>query len=159
MQLAMPLAAHLFMSLIMFSIPYLTRREILFGVVLPSGFRSRPDGRRAVPAFRLAVAIPSLSGLVAIAMLGSRFIAFAILAPMITILSGFSAFVMQNRKLKAFALRPQAIRELELSDEPERLPWFAWLGLAPLLFLAATALYLDAHWDSIPASRPTHWRL
>src|SRR5205814_8651342 len=45
--LAMPMVAHLLMSLMMFALPYLTRREILFGVVLPGDFRSRPEGRHA----------------------------------------------------------------------------------------------------------------
>ena len=62
-------------------------------------------------------------------------------------------------KLKPFAVQPQPVRELELSAEPERLPWFAWLGLVPLLFLAAAALYLHAHWDDIPLRRPVHWGL
>ena len=68
-------------------------------------------------------------------------------------LSGFIAFVLQNRKLKAFAVQPQPIREMELSAGTESLPRFAWMGLAPLLFQGAAALYLRLTWDGLPVNR------
>jgi len=153
MILAIPLLAHLLMSILMLSIPHMTRREILFGVLVPGDFRSTPEGRRAVREFRLAVLIPALAGAVAILLLGSRFVPVFLLAPTTMLLAGMTTFVLQNRKLRAFAIQPQPVRELELSTQPERLPWFAWLGLAPLAFLAAAALYLNANWDRIPANR------
>ena len=147
--LAMPLLAHLLMSLAMFALPHVTRREILFGVVVPADFRSRPEGRKAIREFRVAVGIPAIAGALAITLLGSRFIPVFLLAPMVMMLAAWITFVMQNRKLRAFAVQPQPVRELELSTQPERLPWFAWLGLAPLVFLAATAVFLYANSDSI----------
>jgi uncharacterized membrane protein len=159
MSFMMPLAAHLLMSLMMFALPHLTRREILFGVVLPADFRERPEGRHAIRVFRIAVSIPAVFGLIAIPLLSSRFVPIALLAPMATILLGFITFVVQNRKLKVFAIQPRPVRELELTGELERLPWFAWLGLLPLLFPAGAALYLHAHWDSIPEKHAVHWTL
>ena len=155
----LPLVAHLFMSLAMFSIPYLTRREILFGVVVPADFRSRPEGRRAIRVFQIAVAIPAIAGLFIMTLLSSRFVAVPILASGVMMVFGFTAFVMQNRKLRAFAIQPRPVRELELTTEPERLPRFVWLGLVPLVILAATAFYLHAHWDNIPERHPIHWGL
>jgi uncharacterized membrane protein len=159
MALMITLVPHIVMSVLMFAIPHLTRREVLFGLVVPPDFRSQPEARSAIRSFRLAVAIPALIGAVSIPLLISRFVAVGILAPMITIAAGFTSFVMQNRRLARFAVTPEPIRELELSDEPERLPWFAWLGFAPLLFLGAVAMYLHANWDRIPERRPVHWGL
>jgi uncharacterized membrane protein len=159
MILAIPLIAHLLMSLLMFAFPHMTRREILFGVVVPADFRSRPEGRRAIREFRFAVTIPAIAGAVAIVLLGSRFLPVLLLAPITTIVAGFTAFIFQNQTLKAFAVQPSPVRELELNAEPERLPWFAWLGLVPLLMLLATAWYLRANWDSIPSRYPVHWGL
>jgi len=152
MEVLMPLVAHVLMSLMMFVLPQMTRREILFGVVLPVDFRSRPEGRKAIRQFRLAVGIPAIAGTLAITLLGPRFIPVFLLAPMAMMLAAWITFVQQNRKLRAFAVQPQPVRELELSTQPERLPWFAWLGLAPLVFLSGAALYLNANWDRIPGN-------
>jgi uncharacterized membrane protein len=154
-----PIVAHLLMSLAMFSIPYMTRREILFGVIVPAGFRLRPEGRRAIRAFQMTVAISAIAGMAIIALWSSRLAVVPVLASGGMMVLGFTAFVVQNRKLRAFAVRPRPVRELELSAEPERLPRFVWLGLLPLVILAATAFFLHAHWDSIPLSRPVHWGL
>lgn len=138
----MPLVALLLMSGFMFALPHLTRREILFGVVLPADFRSRPEGRLAIRRFRFVVAIAAVAGLIVTLLLSPQFGPVAMLAPMATVIAGFAAFVIQNGKLKAFAVQPQPVRELELTAEPERLPWFAWLGLVPILVLASSAVYV-----------------
>jgi uncharacterized membrane protein len=159
MILATPLISHALLSLVILSIPHLTRREILFGVVVPLDFRSSPEGRRAIRMYRSLVAIPAIGGLLAIVLLGFRFIPLLTLAEVATMLAGGVAFVAMNRKLKPFAVQPQAVRVLELRAEPERLPWFTWLGLVPLLLLVAAGLYLHANWDSIPSRFPVHWGL
>jgi len=145
----MQLVALLLMSGFMFALPHLTRREILFGVVLPADFRSRPEGRLAIRRFRLVVTISAVAGLIATLMLSPGFGPVAMLAPMATVIAGFTAFVIQNGKLKAFAVQPQPVRELELTGEPERLPWFAWLGLVPMLVLASSAVYVRNDRDLI----------
>jgi len=152
-----PLVSHALFSLVVLSIPHLTRREILFGVVVPLDFRSSPEGLRAVRMYRSVVAIPAIGGLIAIALWGYRFIPILTVAEIATLLAGGMAFVAMNRKLKPFAVQPQPVRVLELRAEPERLPWFIWLGLIPLLLLVAAALYLNANWDSIPPRFPVHW--
>src|SRR5262245_47263131 len=136
---AMPLASHVLMSLIMLSIPHLTRRELLFGVIVPADFRERLEGRQAIREFRIAVAIPAVAGLAGL-LLNPRSVALMLVAPMTMMVCGFIAFVIQNRKLKPFAVQPQPVRELELSAAPERLPRFVWLAVMPFLFLAAAAL-------------------
>jgi uncharacterized membrane protein len=65
-------------------------------------------------------------------------------------------FLLQNGKLKPFAVQPSLARQAELGP-PEGLPWFTWLGILPLLFLAGAALYVRAHWDQIPMRYPVHF--
>ena len=159
MILATPLISHAFLSLVILSIPHLTRREILFGVVVPVDFRSSLEGRRAIRRYRSLVAILAIASLISIALWGREFPPVLVLAPMTTVVGGLIAFVWQNQKLKPFAVQPPLVRELELRAGLERLPWFTWLGLVPLLLLAAAALYLHANWDSIPSRFPVHWGL
>src|ERR1700683_367041 len=71
---------------------------------------------------------------------------------------GMAAFVMQNRKLKPFAIQPPLVRETTLGP-PEPLPWFTWLGILPLLLLGGVAMYLHSHWYQIPARYPVHFTL
>lgn len=159
MILAMLLTSQALVSLLILSIPHLTRREILFGVVVPIDFRSSQEGRRAIRMYRSVVAIPAIGGLIAIALWVHEFLPVLVLALLATVAVGMTAFVWQNRELKVFAVQPQPVRAFELSAEPERLPWFTWLGVVPLMLLGAAALYLHAHWDSIPARFPVHWGL
>jgi len=156
---AIPLIAHVLMSLLIFSIPHLTHREILFGVVVPGDFRSSPEGRSAIRIYRFIVAILAIAGLIAMALWGREFLPVLLLAPMTAVAGGLVAFVWQNQKLRPFAVQPSPLRELELGTEPERLPWFTWLGMVPLLLLLGTAWYLHANWDRIPPRFPVHFGL
>jgi uncharacterized membrane protein len=159
MILAILLVFHLLVSVLILSIPNMTRSEILFGVVVPIDFRSSPEGRRAIRIFRSVVAVPAVGGLIAIAFWGARFVPWQPALVIATAFAGTVSFVAMNRKIKPFAVQPQGVRVFELSAEPERLPWFTWLGLVPLLLLVAAGLYLNAHWDSIPARYPIHFDL
>jgi hypothetical protein len=117
----------------------------LFGVRIPAGFRSSNAGRPAVAAFRVIVAIPWTLGLAAI-LLGpaAQFRLLIFLAPVVTASAAVAGYALQNRRLKAFALPRIQAREVELSLEPDRLPWFMWLWPGPLAILAGAAslLYL-----------------
>ncbi len=157
MILAIALVAHLLMSLLILSIPNLTHRQILFGVVVPVDFRSSPEGRRAIRIFRRAVAIPALAALITIIRSDAVFVIFW--ASLATILAGGVAFVWLHRRVRPFAVKPQPVRVFELSVQAERLPWFTWLGVIPPLLLVAVSLYLHANWDNIPTRYPIRWDL
>ncbi len=51
--------------------------------------------------------------------------------------------------LKPLAAPALFARQVELIGEPERLPWFAWLGLAPPVLIAAVALLLRAEMRTV----------
>ncbi len=134
------------------------RRDILFGVRVPAGFRSGQEGRRAVAAFRTILTIQLLLSLAAILIAsGAQLQVVLLLAPLTTVLAAVLGFAFQHRRLKSFAVAQVQTREVELSSEPERLPWFMWLWPGPLVALAATAAYLRGNWDRIPERFPIHW--
>jgi hypothetical protein len=68
MILVIPILGHLLTSILVLAVPNLTRREILFGVLVPIDFRSSPEGRRAIRIFRSVVAVPAIAGLIVIAL-------------------------------------------------------------------------------------------
>ncbi len=57
------------------------------------------------------------------------------------------------------AVEPLSVREVNVSDAPDILPWYVWAGVGPFAMLAATATYLHAHWSQIPDHFPVHWGL
>lgn len=147
-------AVLLFVSAAMLAVPYLTHRDILFGVPVPPGFRSTELGRKALNRFRLWIALATAAGLAWILFLPASDLIVA--GFLLTPATGLTAFVALNRKLKRFAIQPPLARETTLEpDQP--LPWFIWLGIVPLLFLAATAVYVHVHWDQIPERFPIHF--
>jgi uncharacterized membrane protein len=156
LSLATLLFAQLFVALIMFAIPNITRRDLLFGVPVPDGFRSTEPGRRALRSYRLVIAIFTAVGLLGTAVFLNP--VFNLTALLATAAVGIAAFVAQNRKLKPFAIQPPLVRETTLGP-PEPLPWFTWLGIPPLLLLAGVANYLHSHWYQIATRYPVHFSL
>jgi uncharacterized membrane protein len=135
-----------------------TPPNMLFGVRLPAGFRSSSEVSRIVAGFRTIVAVPCVLGLVAILLASpAQFRLVLFLAPVSTVVAAITGYVVQHRRLKAFAAPRSQTREIELLIEPERLPWFLWLWPGPFPVLTAAAVYLKRNWDQIPARFPIHW--
>jgi uncharacterized membrane protein len=144
----------MFIAGLMLAMPRLTPRGLLFGVPVPEGFRSTEDALQALRSYRLWVGIPAALGLLAnLIYPNSRFQAAFFLS---IAAFGITGFLRQNAKLKPFAIQPPMTRQAGL-EPPEGLPWFTWLGIVPLLFLAGVALYLHSHWDRIPSRFPVHF--
>lgn len=141
-------------ALVMLAVTSLAPRGMLFGVPVPQGFRSSDAARAALRSYRVWVGIPAALGLLANLIYpspGAQAASFVSIAAF-----GIAGFLQQNRKLKPFAIQPPMARQAELGP-PKGLPWFTWLGILPLLFLAGIALYLHAHWDQIPTRFPVHF--
>ena len=144
----------LFAALAILAIPYISDRDLLFGVPVPQGFRSTETGRRALRTYRLWVAIPATAGILGVSLLPNPWVSTG--AILSTTVAGIATFVSLNRELKPFAIQPSMVRQIALGPA-EGLPWFTWLGVVPLLFLAGIALYLHYHWDQIPLRYPVHF--
>lgn len=146
----------IFVAAALLAIPHMTHRDLLFGVPVPPGFRATETGRKALNLFRLWILLPAAAGMALMALLPAS--PFSALLILLTPAAGMTAYVTLNRRLKPFAIQPSLVRQTTL-EPAESLPWFAWLGLGPLLLLAGVAVYLHAHWDQIPLRFPVHFNI
>lgn len=149
---------NLFVGMMLLAIPNLTRREILFAVPVPQGFRETDAARRAVAVFRMVVALATALCVAALLLVPDELLdATAGMVPVILLAAAGISFYRQNRKLAPAAVQHTRSYEAELSDAPDRLPWYWWVTLVPLLLFGACAVYLHANWDQIPERFPIHW--
>ncbi|MBL8213212.1 MAG: DUF1648 domain-containing protein [Bryobacterales bacterium] len=149
---------HLFIGVMLVAIPNLTRREILFAVPVPQGFRDTDAARRAVAIFRIVVALATVLCVSALLLVPEDLLnATAAVVPLVLVAATGISFYLQNRKLAPAAVQHTRAYEAELSDAPDRLPGYWPLVFVPVLLFGAAALYLDANWDQIPERFPIHW--
>ncbi len=143
---------------LVFAIPNMIRREVLFAVPVPPGSRESPAGRGAIANFRATVAVAVLAGVCGLLLSPPRYLnAVALAAPLVMVLAAGIAFYHQNRRLAPQAVQFTRPREAELSVAPDNLPRFAWLAAGPFVILAAAARFLYVNWSRIPARFPVHW--
>ena len=151
-------AVSVFIGGLLYAVPNMTRREILFAVPLPPDFRDRSEGREAISAFRTTIAVVVLACVGLLLFLPARLLgAIAAAMPLAIVLAAGISFYQQYRKLAPAAVQFKRLREAELTAQPERLPWFAWLAAGPFVILGAAAWYLHLSWSRIPARFPVHW--
>jgi uncharacterized membrane protein len=150
----------LFVGAIVFAIPNLSRRNILFAVPVTPGFRASAEARRSIAAFRWLVGAVSIAGAAACFLVPESWLeTLTIAAPVAILLGGGFSYVRQHRTLLPFAAHDLTARyrEANLTTAPDRLPGFMWTAAAPFTVLAAAAADLYANWSRIPARFPTHW--
>jgi uncharacterized membrane protein len=136
--------------------PYLTRREIFFGVTVSRTFREGPLARKvsrqyAVEIWLLAIAAG----------------AFVVTAPMPFVSGGMLlgqtigasvAFAKAWSAVRPHATEPATIREAAIGPR-DGLPGGITGQLGPFLILFAAAAYVALNWEDVPARFPTHWNL
>ncbi|HEY6340920.1 MAG TPA: hypothetical protein VIY49_05470 [Bryobacteraceae bacterium] len=88
------LCAQLAASLLLLALPYITHRDLLFGVLVGRAFRSSQPGRRALQRYRLWISVPSGASLLSILLFRNPAINAAAL--MLTSLLGMTAFVCKT---------------------------------------------------------------
>ena len=158
MRLTLFCAVYVYLGAMLFAIPNMTRRELLFAVPVPPDFRESRAGRRAILTFRAAVAAVVLAGVGALLLSPAQFLnATATAVPIAIVLAGGIGFYWQNRKLAPAAVQFTRPREVELTAVPEELPRFAGLAIGPFLVLTLAATWLFVHWNRIPARFPVHF--
>jgi uncharacterized membrane protein len=146
------------MGALMFALPNMTRRELLFAVPVPPDFRQSRAGRHAIRMFRLVIVAVVAAAASALLLSPARLLNAAVAAmPIAILLAGGICFRWQNRALASAAVQFTRPREAEIAVAPEYLPWFAWLGAGPFVILAAAGTWLYLHWDLIPARFPVHF--
>ncbi len=149
---------HLLTGGLLFALPNLSRRNLLFAVPVADGFRSTPEGRKSILEFRRIVVAIVLLGVLAYLIMPVRALNLAPLwLELLTLLGVGIAFYRQHKALRPFAVAISGQRDVDLTTAPEQLPSWAWLGVGPLLILPLAAVFLYLNWDSIPARFPIHW--
>jgi uncharacterized membrane protein len=138
------------------------RAGVLFGVTVPLDFVQSAEARAAIHRFRvnvIALIVIVLSCAAAILWLApprSIFLSLVAIVPLP--LELVATFVLWHRganTIRGHAAVVSLERHVDLRAESTRGPLlFSALSLLPLL---ATALWLKAHWDQMPARWPTHW--
>jgi uncharacterized membrane protein len=136
--------------------PYLTRREIFFGVTVPPGFRDGPVGRSVSRRYAAEV---WLLALVATALVATTPMPL-VSGPMLLAqtIGASVAFVHARNKVRPHAVAPATVREAAIGPRPG-LPGGLIAQLGPFLILFGAAAYLGLNWEDVPARFPTHWNL
>jgi uncharacterized membrane protein len=145
----------------MYLLPRLTRPDLYFAITVPPDFRDSAEGVRILRRFRREVWIHSLIGLVLVllSLRGRPILALLVVGLFWQAIGCFVAYLRARRQVMPHAVTPATLREAELAPREARLPGGLPLQLGPFAILAAIALWLQLHWQQIPARFPIHWSL
>ena len=151
-------------------LPSITRRDLLFGVTVPPGTRSTPEGRAILRRYRLGIVALSLVLAIVLALLwrlapsswwASPWMAllpvvFA-LSPDIPYLRGYRSArrLAASSAVLSVSSRTSAAAELVPRRYSDYVPW-VWETL-PLAMIALTISYLATAYAAAPAIIPTHF--
>jgi len=140
------------------ALPWLSRRERLFGVTVTEEFLVR-QGRALIRRYELLL-LPWTLAALALSLL-PRPMAHPGETVGLTLMPLAAATVIFWRIFNRIPRTVSAgrVRTAELASSDRAGRWLALLLLVPLASLAATAAYLHAHWGEIPARFPIHWNL
>jgi len=138
-------------------LPFLPRRSRLFGVAVPPEVRDGSQAARLLRQYQLRL-LPWTAAVLLIELwIPLGWMPAGLSAPLLPLLAAAWLWQRGHREARRFAQPASSIREAQLSDTDDGLG-LSWLWfLPPLGLLAATALYLRANWDRIPARFPIHW--
>ncbi|HEU4936090.1 MAG TPA: DUF5808 domain-containing protein [Vicinamibacterales bacterium] len=136
--------------------PYLTRREIFFGVTVSRSFREGPLARKVSRRYAIEVWLLAVAAAAIVATSPMPFVSG-------TMLLGLSigasvAFARAWTTVRPHATMPTMIREAAIGPR-EGLPGGIVGQLGPFIILLAATAYVALNWDNVPARFPTHWNL
>ena len=139
--------------------PLITRRGIFFSATVDPDFPASNDGRRSLRSFRLQAGLWALAAWILAALLASERPQYSALLPMLLIIggTGFSYWLKFREVHTRYGRREPEIREANLTVAKQKLKLRGWIVLPPFVALAATAVYLGAHWTDLPLKFPVHW--
>jgi uncharacterized membrane protein len=139
------------------ALPFLPRRSRLFGVAVPPEVRGGSQAARLLRQYQLLLLPWTAAVLLIELLIPLGWMPAGLAAPLLPLLAAAWLWQRGHREARGFALPVSSIREAQLSDADDGLG-LSWLWfLPPLGLLAATAVYLRANWDRIPARFPIHW--
>lgn len=143
---------------ILHALPFIPRRDRLFGATVPREIRCGAEGRQALRRYELQLLPWTAAVLLASLWLPfDQAVMWTALGSLIPVIAAGWIFSRRYAEVRPFALPTPSTREAPLTDADEPVVGPMLLFVVPLFILAGTALYLHAHWDRIPARFPIHW--
>lgn len=141
-------------------VPRFTRPDLYFAVTVAPGFRDSPEGRSILRRFRrelLGVSVPALAVLGLLALTSA--LPLAPLGLLLQLGAYFAIYYRARRRVLSHAIVPTTVREAQVSRRVgrRRVPGGWVIAAGPFALLAASAGYLTAHWQHIPARLVMHW--
>ena len=142
--------------------PRFTRPDVYFAVTVPPEFRDSEEGWSILRGYRVGVVIFSLLGLLVVLVgAGLRdpeyLVASALGGLCLQGVGVFFAYYRARGRVMLHAVPPATVREAALAPREVHLPGGGLLQVPPFALLAGTAIWLQQHWDEIPAVFPIHW--
>jgi uncharacterized membrane protein len=145
-------------GLVMMALPYLSPRQIFFGVRTGAEFRSTDIGRKILAKYLGSVFAWSVIAAAAVLASGGRPDSALALLTIAPALLSLGAFFWMYFRVRPYARTTPDVREAEMTPS-SGLPRWGWLALPPFAGPAAAMLYLRAHWSEIPERYPVHYGL
>lgn len=136
--------------------PYLTRREIFFGVTVSRTFREGPLARKVSRQYAVEVSLLAAVAAVIVATSAMPFVSGGMLLGLT--MGASVAFAKAWSAVRPHAAVPTTIREAAIGPR-DGLPGGIVGQLGPFLILFAAAAYVALNWEDVPARFPTHWNV
>lgn len=136
--------------------PYLTRREIFFGVTVSRSFRDGPLARKVSRRYAVEVWLLAVAAAGIVATSPMPFVSGGMLLGLT--IGASVAFARAWSAVRPHATVSTAIREAAIGPR-EGLPGGVIAQLGPFLILLAAAAFVALNWNDVPARFPTHWNL
>ncbi len=139
-------------------LPLWRRSSLWFAVTVGPDFRNKPDARRVLRDYRVAVWAGSLAALILVwAGIQWQQSWMLVTGQLLQVLIAAAAFATGRNRIKPFARSSGGARSAPLSSAAERFPGGVAAVAVPYGMLAAAAAYLYLNWQRIPARFPVHW--
>ena len=136
--------------------PYLTRRDIFFGVTVSRAFREGPLARKISRQFAVEIWLLAIAAGALVVTAPMPFVSGGMLLGQT--IGASVAFARAWSAVRPHATVATTIREAGIGPR-DRLPGGLVAQLGPFLILFAAAAYVALNWEDVPARFPTHWNL
>jgi len=150
--------AIVFLGVLFFLLPNLTRPELFFAVTVERGFRRCAAGTLIVRRYRMHVTVVTAIAVALLCLAGALSLRSL---PPVTLFGQLAAlgaaFLAARRATQPFAVAPTTVREAELAAWKKTVPGGLAVALGPLLLLLLAGLAAWLRWSDLPEKMPVHW--
>lgn len=152
---ALPVLA--FVGALMLIVPDISPRRYFFSVTVPAGFAVSEPGRAILRFYHLGVvADVAVAAAVMFLIRGAQPRLVPLAALLVPFVGGVAQFLAARAQARRFAV-DSGVREADLSTVAEDSPRLLISALPAFVFPMVAALYLQAHWEQLPARIPVHF--